>query len=128
MGYGLSNTGPVPITIEGPVVEGLEFGTRPFRDARWTPHFGPDGQPASSEVRYDPRPFPMTLRPGEQIVVWISVRKYECNGGVATLQSVPLRWSVLGRSHTYDWPLEKENGTLPIAYCYPDAALKHVSG
>lgn len=125
MGFGLANNGPVPIRIDGPVVEGLELGTRPLRGAQWSQYISPEGQPLDGRERYS---FPKTLQPGEQITMWLEIRKYECNGGLSYVDRIPLRWSVLGRARQSDWMLTEENElTAPIAYCYPDTALKYVS-
>lgn len=126
MGFGLTNDGPVPIRIDGPVVEGLESGTRPLRGAQWSQFVDAGGRPVGD--RWTRREFPTTLRQGEQITVWLQVRKYDCQGGLSYVDRVPLRWSVLGRSRQTEWMLtEPHELTAPIAYCYPDSALKHIS-
>lgn len=127
MGFALENAGPVPIRIDGPVVEDLRYGTRPLRGATWSPFIDANGQPVAPGR--DRLKFPKTLQSGEQITIWLEIRKYDCNGGTQWLDRVPLRWSVLGLPRQTDWMLEdpRDDLTAPLVYCYPDSALKYVA-
>ena len=106
--FALENTGPVPIRIDGPVVEDLEYGTRPLRGAKWSHHIDADGQPVADGLAR--RSFPKTLQSGEQITMWLEIRKYDCDGGTQWLDRIPLRWSVLGHPRQSDWMLDRAAG------------------
>lgn len=114
---GVENRGPLPIRI---LRGGMTFpwGEEKVRvDVRWSPDLG--------EHADEVRPFPVTVRPGEQLMLVIEVPKRGCyydrgTSGGPIIRQIPLRWSVLGRERTHKLDADKpDTGMMPINVCPP---------
>ncbi|WP_020577557.1 hypothetical protein [Actinopolymorpha alba] len=117
--YSLRNEGMVPVRLHG-----LPADEPWLLRVRWAPSVGRDnlwgGHP--DEVKE----FPVTLKPDEEITLWVTVTKPPCqNDGYSTITSIPISWSALGRQHVYQFQLEGDS--LPISVCYPKEALNHIA-
>jgi hypothetical protein len=121
--YSLANTGGHPVRVLGLVPD-----SSGRLSMRWAPLVMKDGPIGGTPA--EARPFPATVPPGHEIALWVTATKPTCGDGVVEIRTeLPIRWSALGFHHVYRMPLEPEvtgNGTLPIALCYPAAALRHV--
>jgi hypothetical protein len=74
----------------------------------------------------DVRPFPVTIEPGEHVVLWVTVTKPRCQEGMlAPVERIPLRWSLLGRDRAYYLDLKEIGQGAEIALCHPPEALEH---
>lgn len=129
VGYSVGNDGPVSVRVEGLVDNvGMTSQARMIK-GEWAPHLGRGSVPVSGDQIDDARPFPATIPPGGEIVLWLTVTKPDCAPlGTQTIDRVPLRWSVLGRPREVDFPLDgPDSFERPIHVCFPEEALKHVS-
>lgn len=120
--YSLSNDGGDPITLLGlqPDVSlpGASLRFAPF-DIRTA---GGEGRPPSLR---EARPGPYVLRPGAQATLFLTVFKPGCpGGGFFVLEGFGIRYSALGLTHTFTYPLTIDGGAnRPIALCAPKEAL-----
>jgi hypothetical protein len=126
--FSLDNNGRYSVRILGADIEpntGL-YGIVSLSWSRTTP--GGDGAVIGGLFR-DARPFPMTMRPHDEITVWVTVTKPRCSAGMdEEITGIPLRTEALGVHHEWELPLTVgEDTNPPIAYCAPKRALKHLS-
>ncbi|MBM7789695.1 hypothetical protein [Tenggerimyces flavus] len=130
MAWSIHNAGPFPVTL---LDEGYEEEVDDPVVVRWAPFSSPrdnlmGGHP--DEVR----PLPVTIPADEEITLWVTVTRPPCvpdnglaGGGFVAITSIPLRWSILGRTRLYEWSLDDpDSHTQPIYLCYPDEALQHL--
>jgi hypothetical protein len=90
----------------------------------WGPYV--DGNQLLGGTAAEAKPFPMTLRAGHEISLWVYVTQPNCSGGgYGLLSAIPLRWSALGVHHVYDLALNT-SPFLPIMNCPPHKALKYI--
>jgi hypothetical protein len=78
----------------------------------------------------DARPFPVTLRPHDEITLWLMITKPRCGGGEEReMDSIPLRTEALRVHHEWDFPLTLGGrlDNVPIDVCPPKTALQHLS-
>ncbi|NYH92909.1 hypothetical protein [Actinopolymorpha rutila] len=120
--YDLANDGRFPVRIDG-LASDHAYG---ITAVGWVPVPG-NGELMGGHAS-DVRPFPVTIKPGEWVVVWVTVTKPHCQAGqITTIEEVPLRWSALGRHHVYKLTLaDTAGGIREIALCHPREALKHL--
>ncbi|WP_344291706.1 hypothetical protein [Actinopolymorpha rutila] len=120
--YDLANDGRFPVRVDG-LASDHAYG---ITAAGWVPVPG-NGELMGGHAS-DVRPFPVTIEPGEWVVVWVTVTKPRCQSGQQSpIEEVPLRWSALGRHHVYKLPLsETAGGIREIALCHPPRALRHL--
>jgi hypothetical protein len=122
--YDLANHGRFAVRVDGLVSE-HPYG---ISAVGWVRPVLANGEPMEAHAR-DVRPFPVTINPGEWVVLWLTVTKPPCQegGDLASIDEIPLRWSALGRHHVYKLPLsESAGGIREIALCHPPKALKHL--
>jgi hypothetical protein len=122
--YSLHNAGRFPVRVLGLLTDEA-FNNMSMR---WAPELTDGGAVGGTPAQV--RPFPVTVPAGGEIALWVTVTKPACPHNTFWIRTeLPIRWSALGLHHVYRMPLEPEiggNGDLPIAQCYPSAALKHV--
>jgi hypothetical protein len=114
--YALSNDGSFAIRVLG--VDRLPSGLT----AGWTR----DG----AGPEHGTSPFPVTVRPGTGVTVWVAVTKPRCQPNTTlSMPRLTVRWSALGFRHVrvVELPgsVEDVHG-LPIYLCYPASALRRV--
>jgi hypothetical protein len=75
----------------------------------------------------DARPFPVTLRAGHEISLWVYVTQPNCSADSIPFgfDAIPLRWSALGMHHVY-WLSLTAGMFRPITLCPPHSALKYI--
>lgn len=127
---GLRNEGPLPVRLLG---GGFDQDFEVPVEVNWAPDMSPrdhlmGGHP--DEVR----PFPVTLPPGGQITISVTVTKRGCanyrDGWFgAAFSRIPLRWSVLGRErvHVIEARTDSDDtGMDPIVACPSDEQVKQL--
>jgi hypothetical protein len=118
--YDLRNNGPVAVRVLGLTREGW-YG---IEEVGWVPMAG-NGELMGGYAK-DVRPFPVTIEPGEHVVLWVTVTKPRCQEGMlAPVERIPLRWSLLGRDRAYYLDLKEIGQGAEIALCHPPEALEH---
>ncbi|MFD2079431.1 hypothetical protein SAMN05421678_115159 [Actinopolymorpha cephalotaxi] len=93
--------------------------------AGWTPFL--TANRVGGGLRSDLRNFPVTIRPGEAVNVWLTAVRPKCGPGITvTFWTVRLRWSALGVEHRDQIPLGQvpeeetyEQTAIPIQVCGP---------
>ncbi|MGW0228430.1 hypothetical protein ACWDWO_08950 [Actinopolymorpha singaporensis] len=120
--YDLANDGRFPVRVDG-LASDHAYG---ITAVGWVPDQG-NGE-LMGGYPSDVRAFPVTIKPGGWVVVWVTVTKPPCQAGqITTVEEIPLRWSALGRHHVYRLPLsDTAGGIREIALCHPPEALKHL--
>ncbi len=124
-GYSVSNYGHFAVRILGSDLSSVEFV---HFDLGWTLVTQDPNQSEGSFAAA--KPFPMTLHPGQQIDLWVTVAKPTCPKAETTeFYDIGLRTEALGVHH--DWQLQLDGATggqfPPIDACSPAAALKHLT-
>jgi hypothetical protein len=108
--YSIRNDGPRDVRLLG---LGSEYPDT--ISAQWAPETGSDGSVGGHLS--DARAFPVTLPAGHELTLWISITKPECLPGEGReVDSLPIRWSAMGVTHVYDYPLDSES-QLPVDLC-----------
>jgi hypothetical protein len=121
--FDLSNKGRVPVRVDGAAISKSSWG---ISEVGWVPPPG-NGELVGGYAK-DVRPLPVTIKPGEWVILWVTVTKPRC-GDITpgAIDSIPLRWSILGRQRFYDMPLRETNLEIEdIALCPPPDAFKHL--
>jgi hypothetical protein len=121
--YDLTNAGRFAVRVDG-LASDHPYG---ITAVGWVPPAGNGGLMGGHAS--DVRQFPVTIKPGEWVALWVTVTKPPCQAGgdLASIHEVPLRWSALGRRHVYKLPLgDSAGGIREIALCHPPEALKHL--
>jgi hypothetical protein len=122
--YTILNGGHFSVTLLG-----IDSSLRVFGQVlTWTPINPPGGE---AGLPSEGRAFPVTIKPGDEVVVQDTVTKPQCPGGPGTvtesITDIPIRWSALGVHHVWDVGLQDVAGNLPITVCPPKSALAHVT-
>jgi hypothetical protein len=117
--YSIRNGGSRPVELLGIRRSGfVEKVTM-----QWGPGIDSEGrgwQPSEA------RPFPVTLPPGQELTLWVSVTKPKCEPGEGReMDTLPVRWSAMGVTHVFDFPLAAGGGRLPIAICVAEPGTVH---
>ncbi|MET9022417.1 hypothetical protein ABZV93_20785 [Actinopolymorpha sp. NPDC004070] len=122
LAYDLENYGRFTVRVDG-LASDHAYG---LTAVGWVPPSG-NGELMGGYAS-DVRPFPVTIKPGEWVVLWVTVTKPRCQEGQTSgIEEIPLRWSALGRHHVYKLPLsDTAGGIREIAMCHPAEALRHL--
>jgi hypothetical protein len=124
--YTLANNGPFAVQVQPVNPHLVEWETT----LRWAPLNGPNGGGDDYEAGLvsESRPLPVTLRPGGQIIVEVTVTQPHCTGSTIgnIITDVPISWNAFGVHHVWDLPLTASQFDLPIIVCPSKAALAHI--
>jgi hypothetical protein len=108
--YSLANNGRFGVRLLG-----LDATNYPFvSDLAWS---GPNADGAGTPQAA--RPFPMTLGPGDQIFLQVTVLQPTCGLATYTIGAIPIRYDAFGIHHVWQFPLGGESENLPITLCAP---------
>ncbi|MFD2078461.1 hypothetical protein SAMN05421678_106146 [Actinopolymorpha cephalotaxi] len=120
--YDVGNDGRFPVRVDG-LASDHPYG---ITAVGWVPPAGNGGLFGGHAS--DVRDFPVTIKPGEWVVLWVTVTKPRCQEGQNSgIEEIPLRWSALGRHHVYKLRLsDSAGGVREIALCHPSDALRHL--
>ena len=121
--YSLADNGPFAVQLLGPDADVTDYAYR------WAPPTVPGADGISqSPVLSDTRPFPVTLRPGQVIALFVLVTKPSCGQYTRwVVTDLAIRWTALRVHHETDIHLSAEDPiNWPIALCYDQAALRHL--
>jgi hypothetical protein len=103
---------------------GLPDGIRDVT-VRWAPTFRPEGDGPAGGTPSEVRPLPVTVHPGHEVTLWITVTQPHCiKDGEYDLLGLPLVWSALGRHHTYQLALTAAPEPMGVTLCLPAAQLR----
>lgn len=123
--YTFGNLGRFPVKIAG-----LDRSEAPgIADVRWS-YFAPD--PTHEDelgLVSESRPFPVTLKPNQSIVLQVAVTQPRCGptGAFFAIGGVPLKWSALGVHHVWNFTMAAaQDGAMPILLCPDKAELAHI--
>jgi hypothetical protein len=123
-GYSIANNGRFSVRILGSG-EPSGFFVQPRLSLTYA-GLGPGQVPGAFR---NARPFPMTLQPGAQINLWITVTKPKCIPGETNeYDAIALRTSSLGVHHDWPFALDGLSGGnfTPFDVCSPAAAVTHI--
>jgi hypothetical protein len=127
--YSVENDGRYSVRILGADIE-PDSGLNGMLSVSWS-RTTPGGNGAVIGGLFkDARPFPVTLRPHDEITLWVIITKPRCGSGeVREMDSIPLRTEALRVHHEWDFPLALGgfSSDIPIDVCSPKQALAHIS-
>jgi hypothetical protein len=127
IGFSIENNGHYPVRVLGAATDSFTALGSVMR-LSWAPSLlGPN--PQSVDNVSDARPFPVTVRPHQQITVFVTLTQPACATGESNQQigALPLRTEALWVHHTWLLPLTLAGSDPELDYCSPNSALKHLS-
>lgn len=121
--FSLWNSGSTAVRLLG-----LADNSGPVIQLRWGPEVDKNG--LGGGTYGEAKPLPVTLTPNTSISLWFLVQRPKCQAPLTEeISQVGIRWQSLGFNHVYQFQLGAASYLpydMPIAVCYPAAALKHI--